>query len=57
MSMFSKMEIVDFYYYVTSGDGKTFMQDTLDASDDLVMVEDKIKFISNEIDIRSTILN
>ena len=55
--MFSKMEIVDFYYYVTSGDGKTFMQDTLDASDDLVMVEDKIKFISKEIDMRSTILN
>lgn len=57
MSLFRTMEFVDFYYYAMSGDSKVFMQEIIDMSDGFAMLEDRVRFINNEIDLRSTILN
>ena len=57
MSLFRTMEFVDFYYYAMSGDSKVFMQEIIDMSDGFAMLEDRVRFINNEINLRSTILN
>lgn len=57
MSLFKMMEFVDFYYYAMSGDSKVFMQEIIDMSDGFAMLEDRVRFINNEIDLRSSILN
>tara|TARA_R110002020_G_scaffold474023_2_gene704284 strand:+ start:196 stop:414 length:219 start_codon:yes stop_codon:yes gene_type:complete len=57
MSIFTTMEFVDFYYYAMSGDSKVFMQQTIDLSESFDMMDERVEFISNEIDLRSTILN
>ncbi len=51
------MEFVDFYYYAMSGDSKVFMQQTIDLSESFDMMGERVEFISNEIDLRSKILN
>lgn len=55
--MFRTMEFTNYYYYAMSGDSKVFMQQTIDLSESFDMMDERVEFISNEIDLRSTILN